>query len=128
MEKQSAEFFGPDHVRNDWKFGNYTTNAGFGAIGPYGNGGGGDGGAGGGGGGGGGGGDGGAGGAGGGAGGASGGSYSRGDAFWDGMAEMWRKEVGEFFDSMLLHFKQSRSKILAGGIKYESGIDVNARL
>ncbi|OXA58933.1 uncharacterized protein LOC110845120 [Folsomia candida] len=29
-EKASEEFFGPDHVRNDWKFGNYTTNAGFG--------------------------------------------------------------------------------------------------
>lgn len=30
VEKASEEFFGPDHVKNDWKLGNYTTNAGFG--------------------------------------------------------------------------------------------------
>ena len=23
-EEESPEFFGPDHVANDWKFGNYT--------------------------------------------------------------------------------------------------------
>ena len=30
VEKASEEFFGPDHVKNDDRFGNYTTNAGFG--------------------------------------------------------------------------------------------------
>lgn len=29
-EKASEEFFGPDHVKNDERGGNYTTNAGFG--------------------------------------------------------------------------------------------------